>query len=61
MSDSFRKWNITFYDGKSALMLTHECPDIQSALDAANERFGISRVRGVNDDKNELLNNKEIV
>ena len=56
MSGSFLKWNITFHDGKSALMLTHDCPDIQSALDAANERFGKKRVKGVNNDKEELLN-----
>lgn len=56
MSDSLHKWNITFYDGKSALMLTHECPTKEMALDAANERFGKHRVLGVDDGKVTMKN-----
>jgi N12 class adenine-specific DNA methylase len=43
------KWLIRFKDGKTATMLSHDCPDLESALAAAVERFGANRIDAVTD------------
>lgn len=49
------KYTIHFHDGKVCTMLTDQCSTLQESLEAAIERFGWQRVKGVSDDHAELL------
>lgn len=43
----YHVWIVSLSDGKKATMLTDQCPDHESALSGAIERFGARRVLSV--------------
>lgn len=47
-------YKITFVEGKQAIWITDQCPDIESALLGALEKFGKKRVKHVQKNSQEV-------